>query len=166
MLTNAIYGYIYMTHGQKLKHRTCPADQRGHFASQGAWQFRQGCSCDGRPIRYLQTSSVSLYSRGSKDRKYSGARCQNRFYCQAVTEADSQTTKLCKDFKPDFKPDCNPGHRSLSLQRPGAWLKPDTVQNRFNWNIVLIDYHPKDFLWHTDISFRIKRGRMTLQAIS
>jgi hypothetical protein len=34
------------------------------------------------------------------------------------------------------------------LQRPEAWLKD--LQNKSNWNFVLIDCQPRNLHWHTN----------------
>lgn len=148
MLTNAIYGYIYMTHGQIHKHRTRPADQCSHFSGERTrYRCKSGLR-DGGPIQYFQAPSLPLYSRSPEGRsQHTDSRTQDCFYRQVVSEADSGATRPCKSFRTEFKRNRNPGLRKFSLQRPEAWLKKP--QNKSSWIFVLTDYLPRNYPWHT-----------------
>jgi hypothetical protein len=147
-LTNAIYGYIDMTHGQILKHRTSHADQCSRFTNQKS-QHRCQCRCrDGRSIQYFQTPSVPLYPRSPKGwNQRSGSRTQDCIYRQVITESDPSVKRPCKNIRDQSKRNRNPGLRKISKQRPEAWIK--SIRNKSSLNFVLIDYLPKNLHWHT-----------------
>lgn len=149
MLTNDIYSYIDMTHGQILKHRTSAADQCSPFPNTKArHRCRSGCRDDGS-IRDFQAPGIPLYSRSPKGRNQrSNSRNQDCLYRQDISETDSSNTRPCESVRTEFKRNRYPGLRKISLQRPEAWLK--NLKNKLSWIFVLIVYQPKSFLWHID----------------
>ena len=149
MLTNDIYGYIDMTHGQILKHRTSATDQCSPFPDTKArHRWRSGYRDDGS-IRDFQAPGIPLYSRSSKGRSQcSNSRAQDCLYSQDISEANSSNKGVCKSVGAKFKRSRYPGLRKISLQRPEAWLKD--LKNKLSWIFVLTVYQPKSFLWHID----------------
>ena len=149
MLTNDIYSYINMTHGQILKHRTSAADQCSPLPyTKARHRCRSGCRDDGS-IRDFQAPGIPLYSRSPKGRnQHSNSRTQDCLYRQDISETDSSNTRPCKSVRTEFKRNRYPGLRKISLQRPEAWLK--NLKNKLSWIFVLIVYQPKSFLWHID----------------
>ena len=149
MLTDVIYSFIDMTHGQILKQRTCPADQCSPILNQEAQHRCQGRCRDVRTIQYLQAPGVPLYPRSSKDwNQRPHSRIQDCIHRQVIAETDSETKRPCKRNRTEFKRNRNPGLRKISVQRPEAWLKD--LQNKSSWNFVLIDYQPRNLHWHTN----------------
>jgi len=151
MLTNVIYGFINMTHGQIFQQRTCPANKCSAFTYKKTRYHSPSCKCNGGSIRHLQASSIPLYSRGPKDwNPYSDTTAQNRIHRQAGTEADPHVAKIFKTIRSLFKRDCNPGFGQFSPQRPTKWQKAGEHSSRFSLNIVLIDYRPRKLHWLTN----------------
>jgi len=143
MLTDVIYGYINMTHGQIFKQRTCLADQCSPLLDQKTQHCYQGRRRDVSSIQYLQTPSVPLYPRSSKDwGQRSHSRIKDCIHRQIIAETDSGIKRPCKRDRTEFKRNCNTGLRKITLQRPEAWLKD--LQSKLNWNFVLIDCQPRN----------------------
>jgi hypothetical protein len=147
MLTNAIYSYIDMTHGQILKHRTSDANQCSPFPDKKArHRCRGGCRDDGS-IRNFQAPGIPLCPRSPKGRnQHSNSRTQDCLYYQVISETDSSNTRPCKSVRTEFERNRYPGLRKISLQRPEAWLKD--LNNKLSWIFVLTGYRPKSLLWH------------------
>jgi hypothetical protein len=150
MLTNVIYGFINMTHGQIFQQRKCPANKCSAFTYKKARYHNPSRKCNGRSIRHLQASSLSLYPRSPKDSNpYSDSRAQNRVHNQAGTQSDPKAATVFNTIRKISKPDCNTGAGNFSAQRPTAWQKAGEYQNRSSLNIALIDYQPKNLHWLT-----------------
>ena len=150
MLTNVIYGFINMTHGQIFQQRTCSANQCSTFTYKRAQYHRPCCTCNGGSIRHLQASSLSLYSRGAKDWKpHPDTRDQDRVHRQADSPSDSKATTVFDTIRQLSEPDRYTGPGNFSAQRPTTWQKAGDYQNRSNLNTVLIDYQPKNLHWPT-----------------
>ena len=140
-----------MTNGQIFQQRACAANKCSAFTYQNQRYHSSGRQCNGRPIRNLQASGLSLYPRSPKNwSPYSDTGTQNRIHRQAGTEADPQVAKIFKTIRSLFKRDCNPGFGQFSPQRPTKWQKAGEHSSRFSLNIVLIDYRPRKLHWLTN----------------
>jgi len=147
MLTNVIYGFINMTHGKILKHRTSHADQYSRCLNQKAQHRYRSCCRDGRSVQYFQASSIPLYPRSQKNwYQRSDSRTKDCIYCQIISESDSSVKGPCKIIRDEFKRNRYPGLRKNSIQRPEAWLK-DTPK-KSSLIFVLTDYQPRKLRWH------------------
>ena len=144
MLTDAIYSFIYMTHGQIFQHRTRAAYQFCTFTHQKLRHYCPGSYSNGRPIQHLQTTSLPVCSR-SKDnwKAYSDSGFKDSLYGQAIPESDPGASATCKENWENIERDCYPGSGNLSPQWPGAWLKEERLQNRSSLNIVLTACLPR-----------------------
>ena len=150
MLTNVIYGFINMTHGQIFQQRTRPSNKCSAFTYKKAQYHSPSRKCNGRSIRHLQASSISLYPRGPKDWKpYSDTRAQNRVHRQADSQSDPKAATIFNTIRKLSEPDRYTGPGNFSAQRPTAWQKAGEYQNRSSLNIALIDYQPKNLHWLT-----------------
>jgi len=150
MLTNVIYSYIDMTHGQIFQQRTCPANKCSTFTYQKKRYHSSSRKCNGCSIRHLQASSISLYSRGPKDwNPYSDTRAQNRVHSQTDSQSDPKAATVFDTIRNFSEPDRYTGPGNFSAQRPTAWQKAGEYQNRSSLNIALIDYQPKNLHWLT-----------------
>ena len=151
MLTNVIYGFINMTHGQIFQQRACPAHKCGTFAYKKVRYHSTSPKRNGYSIRYLQTSSLSVYSRGPKDwSPHSDTRAQNCVYRQVDSQSDPKTATIFNTIGKLIEPDRYPGDRNFSAQRPPAWQKTGEYQNRSGLNTALIDYQPRNLHWFTN----------------
>ena len=165
MLTNVIYGFINMTHGQIFQQRTCPANQCSAFTDKRVRYHSSSCKCNGRSIRHLQASSISLYSRGPKDwNPYSDTTAQNRVHRQAESQSDPKAATVFDTIRKLSEPDRYPGPGNFSAQRPTTWQKAGDYQNRSSLNIVLIDYLLRKSFKFTSFWFRIKLGKQVMKA--
>jgi len=148
MLTNVIYSFINMTHGQIFQQRTCPANKCSPYTCKKARYHSPSCKCNGGSIRHLQASSISLYSRGPKDwSPYSDTRAHNRVHSQADSPSDPEAATVFHTIRKLSEPDRYTGPGNFSAQRPTAWQKAAEYQNRSSLNIALIDYQPKNLHW-------------------
>ena len=164
MLTNVIYGFINMTHGQIFQQRTCPANKCSSFIYQEARYHSPSCKCNGRSIRHLQTSSISLYSRGPKDwNPYSDTRVQNCVHRQADSQSDPKAATVFDTIRKLSEPDCYTGPGNFSAQRPSTWQKAGEYQNRSSLNIVLIDCLLRKSFKFISFWSRIKLGKQVLK---
>jgi len=149
MLTNVIYSFINMTHGQILKYRTCYTDQRCTCLGQKTRLCIHSRYRDGRSVQYFQETGIPLYSRSQEGwNQNPNSRTQDCIYRQAISESYSSVKRLYKNIRNEFKRARNPGLRKISLQRPEAWLKE--IKNKLSWIIVLTDYQPRNLQWHTN----------------
>ena len=165
MLTDAIYGFIYMTHGQIFQHRTCTAYQFRTFPHQAS---RHCCTCscsNGGPIRHLQTTSLSVCSR-SKDnwQACSNSGPKDSLYGQAIPESDPGASATCKENWENIKRNSHPGSGDLSPKWREAWLREAKFQNRSSLNIVLTDCLLKRLYRLISFWFRIRFGKQVLKA--
>ena len=150
MLTNVIYSFINMTHGQIFQQRTCPTNKCGAFTYQKARYYRPSCNCNGGSIRDLQASSLSLYSRSPKDWiPYSDTRAQNRVYRQADSQTDPKAAAVFNTNRTLSERSRYTGPGNFSAQRPRAWQKAGEYQTASSLNIALIDYQPTKLQWLT-----------------
>jgi hypothetical protein len=148
MLTNVIYSFINMTHGQIFQQRTRPANKCSTFLCKKIRYNSPSRKCNGRSIRHLQASSISLYSRGPKDwNPYPDTRAQNRLHSQADSQSDPKAATIFNTIRKISEPDRNTGPGNFSAQRPTAWQKAGEYQNRSSLNFALIDYQPKNLHW-------------------
>jgi hypothetical protein len=164
MLTNVIYGFINMTHGQIFKQRTCPTHKCIVFAYKKARYHSTSSKCNGCSIQYLQASSLSLYSRGPKDwNLYSDTRAQNRVHSQIESQSDRKAATVFNTIRKLTEPDCYTGPGNFSAQRPSTWQKAGEYQNRSSLNIVLIDCLLRKSFKFISFWFRIKLGKQALK---
>ena len=151
MLTNVIYSFINMTHDQIFQQRTCPANKCSAFTYKKTRYHSTSRKCNGRSIRHLQASSISLYSRGPKDwDPYSDTRAQNRVHNQADSQSDPKVATVFNTIRTLSEPDRYTGPGNFSAQRPTAWQKAAEYQNRSSLNIALIDWKPRNSPWLTN----------------
>lgn len=150
MLTNVIYSFINMTHGQIFQQRACAASKCSAYIYKKARYHSPSRQCNGGSIRHLQASSISLYSRGPKDwNPYCDTRVENRVYRQADSQSDPKAATVFDTIRNLAEPDRYTGPGNFSAQRPAAWQKAAEYQNRSSLNIALIDYQPKNLHWLT-----------------
>ena len=165
MLTNAIYGFMYMTHGQIFQHRTCPAHQFRTFTHQVSRHCCTSSCSNGGPIRHLQTTSLSVCSR-SKDnwQACSNSGPKDSLYGQAIPESDPGASATCKENWENIKRDCHSGSGNFSPKWREAWLREAKFQNRSSSNIVLIDCLLRKSFKLISFWFRIKLEKQVLKA--
>lgn len=166
MLTNAIYGFIYMTHGQIFQHRTCPAHQFRPFTHQRPLHRCTGSCSNGRPVWHLQTTSLSICSR-SKDywKACSNSGPKDSLYGQAIPESDSDASATCKEDRENIKRDCHSGSGNFFPKWREAWLREAKFQNRSSLNIVLTDCLLRKSFKFISFWFRIRHGKQVLKAV-
>ena len=151
MLTNVIYSFINMTYGQIFQDRTCAANKCSAFTYQNKRYHSSSRQCNGRPIRNLQTTGLSLYSRSPKNwSPYSDTGTQNRIHRQARTQSDPKATTVFNKIRTLFERGRFTGPGDFSAQRPRAWQKKGESQNRSSLNIALIDWQPRNSAWLTN----------------
>lgn len=165
MLTNAIYGFMYMTHGQIFQHRTCTAYQFCTFTRQASRHCCTSSCSNGGPIRHLQTTSLSVCSRSNDNwQASSNSGPKDSLYGQAVPESDSGASATCKENWENIKRDCHPGSGNFSPKWREAWLREAKLQNRFSLNIVLTDCLLRKSVKFISFWCRIKLGEQVLKA--
>jgi hypothetical protein len=151
MLTNVIYSFIDMTHGQIFQQRACAANKCSAFAYQSKRYHSSSRKCNGRSIRNLQTPGLSLYSRSPKNwSPYSDTRTQNRIHRQARTQSDPKAATVFNKIRTLFERGRYTGSGNFSAQRPRSWQKAGAHQDRSSLNIALIDWQPRSSHWLTN----------------
>jgi hypothetical protein len=151
MLTNVIYSFIDMTYGQIFQQRACAANKCSAFAHQKKRYHRPSRQCNGRSIRNLQATSLSLYSRSPKNWcPYSDTGAQNRVHSQARTQSDPKASTVFNKIRTLFERGRYTGPGNFSAQRPRAWQKAGAHQDRSSLNIALIDWPPRSSRWLTN----------------
>ncbi len=151
MLTNAIYSFINMTHGQVFQQRARAANQCSAFTYQNKRYHSSSRQCNGCAIRHLQAASISLYSRGPKDwYPYSDTRAQNRIHRQAGTQSDPKAATVFNQIRKLFERGGYTSPGNFSAQRQRAWQKKGESQDRSSLNVALIDWQPRNSAWLTN----------------
>ncbi len=151
MLTNVIYSFINMTHGQIFQQRASAANKCSAFAYQSKRYHSSSRKCNGRSIRNLQTSGISLYSRSSKNwSPYSDTRSQNRVYSQASTQSNPKAATVFYKIRTLSERGSYTGSGNFSAQRQRAWQKKGEYQDRSSLNFALIDWQPRSLHWLTN----------------
>ncbi len=167
MLTDAIYGNIYMTHGQIFQYRSCTSYQFRPITHQASLHCCTGCCSNGGPIRHLQKTSLSVCSR-SKDNwqicPNSGPK--DSLYDQAIPESNSDASATCKKNWENIKRDCHSGSGNFFPKWREAWLREAKFQNRSSLNIVLTDCLLRKLFKFISFWFRIKLGKQVLKAVT
>ena len=167
MLTDAIYGFIYMTHGQIFQHRTCTAHQFRTFTHQAPLHCCTGSCSNGGSIWHFQTTSLSVYSRSKNNWKAcSNSGPKDSLYGQAIPESDSGASATCKENWKNIKRDCHSGSGNFSPKWREAWLREAKFQNRSSLNIVLTDCLLRKSFKFISFWFRIKLGKQVLKAVT
>lgn len=137
-----------MTHGQIFKQRTSTANQYGPRTSQRVRHYRASRQCYGSSILYLQTPSISICSRSSKNwYSHTDTRIKSCIHHQAGSQSNSDVAAIFRTIGTDLGRNCYTGPGNIFAQRPSAWQKAGENQNRSSLNIVLIAYRPKNSLW-------------------
>ena len=151
MLTNVIYSFIDMTHGQIFQQRTCTANKCSIFAYQNKRYHSASRQCNGCSIRNFQAPGLSLYSRSPKNwSPDSDTRTQNCIHRQARTQSNPEAATVFNKIRPLFERGCYTGPGNFSAQRPTTWHKAGEYQNRSSLNIALIDWQPRNSAWFTN----------------
>ena len=115
---------------------------------------------NGRPIRDVQTASLSVY-KGSKGyrKKDNDSGAKDGLYGQAIPEACSIATTICKMQENIFEPNRDSGSRSFSSEWAEAWLRSEVRSSEgLNWNMSLIDYTAQKLRKLTGYWYRRKFG--------
>ena len=151
MLTDVIYSFINMTHGQIFQQRTCAANQCSAFIYQKKRYHSSSRKCNGGSIRNLQTPGLSLHSRSPKNwNPDTNSRAQSCIHRQACTQSDPKAATVLNKIRTLFERGCYTGPGNFSAQRPRAWQKAGAYQDRSSLNIALIDWQSRSSHWLTN----------------
>ena len=105
-------------------------------------------NCEVLSALYLQTPSISICSRSSKNwYSYTDTRIKSCVHHQAGSQSNSDVATIFRTIGTDLGRDCYRGPGNIFAQRPSAWQKAGKNQNRSSLNIVLIAYRSKNSLW-------------------
>ncbi len=154
-LRRVTYGCVVVTYGARQRSPKSRAPQPCAQIAAAFRPFAGCCRADGKGLRSLSSSSLSLSPASTApEATASYRRCQNRFYCQTFSKVGSASSRFREQHRFVVERDRQPSATGGIAAATRAWLSaPPSTATLFTLNIASIVCSPRKSRKPTNFSF-------------